>query len=39
MASAGVRHGNAGCLQMAMFDFDEDGVPYPCVFSRKLVAR
>ena len=37
MASAGVRHGNAGCLQMAMFDFDEDGVPYPSFSHENLL--
>jgi glutamine synthetase len=37
MASAGVRHGNAGCLQMAMFDFDKDGVPYPSFSHENLL--
>jgi glutamine synthetase len=37
MASAGVRHGNAGCLQMAMFDFDADGVPYPSFSHENLL--
>ena len=37
MASAGVRHGNAGCLQMAMFDFDEDGVPFPSFSHENLL--
>ena len=39
MASAGVRHGNAGCLQMAMFDFGEMEFTCRAFSHQKLVAR